>query len=202
MTHNTHRAVFLDRDGTINHDFGYISNPDNFELIHGVRAALHLLQEVNFKLFVVSNQSGVGRGIFTKKDLENVTKKMEDELAKGDVIMGDIKYCLHDPKDSCKCRKPSAKLVKDIVKKHHIKLSESYFIGDKMLDVETGKNAGCKTILILPEDDVVNDDQEMPGEDEWISPDFVAEDLCHAVEWILKDSNLLAKLKEAIMKES
>lgn len=189
------RAIFLDRDGTINHDYGYLSDPENFELIHGVKAALRLLLEVGFKLFVVSNQSGVGRGLINPKKLELITEKMLNELAKGEIHIQEIKYCIHTPDENCECRKPSPLMVKELVKKHKIDVSKSYFIGDKTTDVETAKRAGCKSVLLLKEDDIVIDDDE-----EWVDPDFISENICHAVEWILKDSGSLKILKEAIMK--
>ena len=189
------KAVFLDRDGTINHDYGYISDPNNFDLIHGVRAALRLLLEVDFKIFVVSNQSGVARGLFDEKQLKIIEKKMIDELLKGDVRLSGIKYCIHHPDDGCKCRKPSPIMVKELAKEYNVDLTHSYFIGDKILDVKTGYAAKCKTVLLLKEDDVISEEFE-----EWSSPDFVAENICHAVEWILKDSGSLKALKDAIMK--
>lgn len=188
-------AVFLDRDGTINEDVGYVSKVENFHLMPGIKPALSLLQDMGFKLFVVSNQSGVGRGIITAKELEIINQKMIEELKTDEIEFDGITYCPHRPDDKCRCRKPSPKMINDFAKKFNINSKKSYMVGDKISDVLTGKNAGCRTVLLLTEEESVNLDED---DEEWPSPDYVADDLPAAVEWILKDSGILEKIKAEI----
>ena len=189
------RAVFFDRDGTINEDIGYVSKPENFKMMAHVRPAIMLLQDMGFKIFVVSNQSGVGRGIFKEADLKKVDEKMIQLFKEDGIELDGISYCLHRPDEGCGCRKPSPKMVKDMAKKAHVDLSKSYIIGDKISDVLTGKNAECRTVLLLTEDESIQLDEE---DDEWPFPDFVAEDIQAAVEWILKDSGVVDAFKASV----
>lgn len=173
------KAVFLDRDGTINIDTGFIDNPKDIIFIKGIKDALKRLQTKGFKLYIISNQSGVGRGYFSEDQLNQVNRKVADELANAGIKIEGISCCIHHPDNGCLCRKPSPKMVLDFVKRDNIDLNRSFFIGDRMIDIETGKNAGCKTILLTTGDIFKIDNSE------WIDPDYVAEDLMDAVEWIL-----------------
>jgi len=165
------KAVFLDRDGTINVDYGYVGKVEKFELLPRVRDALKLLQEKGFLLFVISNQSGVNRGYYTQEDLQAVHDKMVAEFGKDGVVFSEAFYCLHRPDERCACRKPSPKAVRDIARKYDIDLAQSFFIGDKETDVLTGKNAGTKTVLVSSE--------------RGTTPcDYAAADLFDAASWI------------------
>jgi len=174
------KAVFLDRDGTINIDVGYLSDPGDFVFIRGAREAVETLKKKGFKIFVITNQSGVGRGYFSKEDLEAVNKKMSEEFEKGGVKLDGIYSCVHRSDEQCDCRKPNPSVVLKLAKKHKIDLKNSYFIGDKLTDVKTGFNAGCKTVLVSTGENVSIEEEE-----DWIQPDFLAEDLQEAVEWIV-----------------
>ncbi|MBI1871464.1 MAG: HAD-IIIA family hydrolase [Chlamydiae bacterium] len=189
------KAVFLDRDGTLNEDVGYVSKPENFKLISGIKPPLLLLRQMGFKLYVVTNQSGIGRGMITPENLNLIHEKMLEEFSQDGIDIDDVSFCPHRPEEKCLCRKPQAKMIKDLAKKHHIELNNSYVIGDKISDVLTGKNAQCKTILLLSENEGVNLDED---DDEWPSPDYVADDLSGAAEWILKDSGALEAIKVEI----
>lgn len=175
------KAVFLDRDGTINVDVGYLSDPDELVFIRNAKKAVKLLKEKGFLVFVVSNQSGVGRGYFSLERLKEVNNKLLNEFIKEGISIDGIFFCPHHPNAQCSCRKPKPKMVDDIVKQHRIDLEKSYFIGDKLSDVQTGSNAGCRTILISAEDMPV-----IENEEDWIQPDFIAKDLYEAVKWIIK----------------
>jgi len=167
------KAVFLDRDGTINVDYGYVGKVEKFELLPRVRDALKLLQEKGFLLFVISNQSGVNRGYYTQEDLQAVHDKMVAEFGKDGVVFSEAFYCLHRPDERCACRKPSPKAVRDIARKYDIDLAQSFFIGDKETDVLTGKNAGTKTVLVSSE--------------RGTTPcDYAAADLFDAASWIAR----------------
>ena len=189
------KGVFLDRDGTINEDIGYVSKLENFKLIPGIKPALRLLKDMGFKLFVVTNQSGIGRGIISEENLKVIHDRMIEEFGHDGIELDDIKYCPHRPEEKCLCRKPLPKMIKDLARKHQVDLKESYLVGDKISDVLTGKNSTCKTILLLSENEGVNLDED---DEEWPFPDYVAETLAGAVEWILKDSGALEAIKAEV----
>lgn len=183
-------AVFLDRDGVINKEVGHISKPEQFELLPKVGEAIKLLNENNLKVIIITNQPVVARGEATIEDVENVHKKMKKEIEKHGAHIDAIYYCPHHPdrgfpgerveyKINCDCRKPKIGLLKKAVKKFNIDLKKSFFIGDKTVDIQTGKNAGCKTILVKT---------GYGGKDKKfnVKPDFVCEDLLDAVNLILK----------------
>ena len=172
------KAVFLDRDGTINIDTGYVGDPDKLVIIEGAREAIKLLKDKGFLVFIVTNQSGVARGYFSVEQMQLVNKKILDELAHKQVCIDGIYYCPHHPDEECSCRKPKPLIVNSIAAEFAVELKRSYFVGDKMSDVHTGKNAGCRTVLINSDDEVGS-----------IEPDFVAKDLLEGSQWIVKDSD-------------
>ena len=146
-------AIFLDRDGTINEDPGYLGEPNKVFLLPGAGEGLSILKnKFNFKLIVISNQSGVARGLLTHNNVNNVNKKINQLLQQYNVQIDAFYYCPFHPEfskeEDCICRKPSPKLVIDAAKEHNIDLTKSYFIGDMVSDIECGKNAGLKTILV------------------------------------------------------
>jgi histidinol-phosphate phosphatase family protein len=143
------KAVFLDRDKTIIEDEeSYLNNPAKVKLLPEVARAIKKLNKSGFKVIVVTNQSGVGRNYFTENDLKQIHQKMVELLQKEGANLDDIFYCPHHPEDRCACRKPLPGLIVEAVLKHNISVKESYFVGDSQTDIEAGKNAGCKTILI------------------------------------------------------
>ena len=170
-------AVILDRDGTLVEDIGYHHKIEDFKLIPSVIEGLKLLK--NYKLFIVTNQSGIGLGIYTLKDFENFNNHLLEELKKHKINIEKIYVCPHKPEDNCKCRKPKTKLIKDAEKEFNIDLKKSFVVGDKKIDVELGKKAGCKSILVLTGNGM--------KEKENSKADFVAKDLLEAAEWILKN---------------
>lgn len=177
------KAVFLDRDGTINVDTGYINDPDDLVFIRGAKEGVKFLKNKGFLVFVVTNQSGVGRGYFSLKKLKAVNDRLLTELSKLGINLDGIFMCPHHPNRKCSCRKPKPKLVYDIAKKYKINLEKSYFVGDKLIDVQTGKNAGCKTVLID-----ADTTPKIENEEDWTQPDFIARNLKEVAKWIVKDS--------------
>ena len=169
--------MFLDRDGTMIVDKEYIGHPDHVELLPGAAHGLKLLAQKKFLLIVVSNQSGVGRGYFSQKDVENVHHRIQQLLAAQGVKIERFYYCPHRPEENCCCRKPSAELVLAAAKFFDIDLTRSFFVGDKDLDVQTGLAAGCKTVLI-------NSGQYEI--DKSVKPNFICKNLFEAAEWIIK----------------
>lgn len=182
------KAVFLDRDGTINVDIGYLGDPDDLIIIRRAGKGIKLLKDKGFFVFIVTNQSGIARKYFSRKDLKAVNDKILSELGKDRVKIDGIACCPHHPRQKCRCRKPSPKMVKDLARKHNISLERSFFVGDKLIDVQTGKNAGCRTVLIDTEMTAL-----IENEEDWAQPDFVARDLLEAARWIIKK-----KLKGAV----
>ncbi len=146
-------AVFLDRDGTINEDPGYLGEPSNVKLFPGTAKALADLKlKLNCKLIVISNQSGVARGLITKQMVESVNDRINELLLEEHTSIDAFYYCPYHPDynsdEECECRKPSPKLVFDAVKEHQIDITKSYFVGDTAADIICGFNAGLKTILV------------------------------------------------------
>ncbi|MDD5255241.1 MAG: HAD family hydrolase [Candidatus Omnitrophica bacterium] len=151
------RAVFLDRDGVINRypgDRRYVTSWKSFRFLPRAKAALKHLQEEGFKLFIVSNQAGVSKGLYTRGTLMRITKNMLGELKASGVTLSGVYYCTHRHEENCSCRKPKPGLIRRAVKAlaHKglkLRRSQSYFIGDSMTDVQTGKSAGLKTVLVF-----------------------------------------------------
>jgi D-glycero-D-manno-heptose 1,7-bisphosphate phosphatase len=142
------KAVFLDRDGIINEDFGYVGKIEDFKFRDGIFEVLRNLEEKGYLLFIVTNQSGIGREYYTEEDFFDVMKYAKSELKKENINLKDFAYCPHTPNDSCDCRKPNPGMILDLANKYNINLKESWMVGDKQSDVEAGKNAGVNTLLI------------------------------------------------------
>jgi D,D-heptose 1,7-bisphosphate phosphatase len=146
-------AVFLDRDGTLNEDPGYLGDPDKVILFPDTAKALSILKnELKFKLIVISNQSGVARGLITEDNIKEVNNRINELLNEENVSIDAFYYCPYHPdyntEEECSCRKPSPELVYRASEEMSIDLSKSYFIGDTPGDIECGINAGIKTILV------------------------------------------------------
>ena len=172
-------AIFLDRDGVITEDIGYVHKIEDFKLMRNAIEGLKLLK--NFKLFIVTNQAGIGRGFYKFEDFLNYNNRVLKELEKHGIKIEKTYYCPHKPEDNCNCRKPKVKLVKDAEKEFKLNLKKSFVIGDRKSDIELGKNAGCNTILVLTGNGVnaKND----------VQPDYFAKDLLDAAKWISKNAN-------------
>ncbi|MEW7867626.1 D-glycero-beta-D-manno-heptose 1,7-bisphosphate 7-phosphatase [Aeromonas diversa] len=144
-------AIFLDRDGVINEDTGYVSQVDDFHFLPGVIEAMQLLKKKGYLLVVVTNQSGIARGYFTEDDFMNLTEWMDWSLADRDVDLDGIYFCPHHPEHgpACDCRKPEPGMLLAATKELGIDLSASYMVGDKTADIQAGIKAGVgKTALV------------------------------------------------------
>jgi D,D-heptose 1,7-bisphosphate phosphatase len=146
-------AVFLDRDGTLNEDPGYLGDPNQVKLLSGTGEALSLLKnELGFKLVVVSNQSGISRGLINKQMVDAVNDRLNNLLAEFNTAIDAFYYCPFHPEFSSKqesnCRKPSPEMIFQAAKDLAIDLSGSYMVGDSVSDMECGVNAGVKTVLV------------------------------------------------------
>lgn len=149
------KAVFIDKDGTLIPDIPFNVDPEKISLQDNCREGLLKLQSLGFKLIIVSNQSGIAKGLFTEELFGRVIVRMRELLAQEGITLTDFYYCPHDPEgivsayaQSCECRKPKAGLLIKAAKRHQIDLSQSWMIGDILNDVEAGNRAGCKSILI------------------------------------------------------
>jgi len=144
------KILILDRDGVINHDpEGYISHPDDWHPIEGSLSAIATLNRLGWHVFVVTNQSGIGRGYYDLESLAKIHEKMLQELAAVGGHIEEIFFCPHHPDANCVCRKPQPGLIFAIQKKFDLKLHEAFFVGDKLSDIEAAKAAGCKPLLVL-----------------------------------------------------
>jgi len=142
-------ALFVDRDGTLIYHINYLHKKEDVKFIPGVIEGLKRAHQNGFKIIMVSNQSGVGRGYFTKREMENVNEFIKKELEKKGVYLSGIYCCPHSPDDvSCSCRKPSPRLVLTAIKDNNLCLRGSYFIGDNLCDIFCGINSGITPILV------------------------------------------------------
>jgi D-glycero-D-manno-heptose 1,7-bisphosphate phosphatase len=182
-------AVFLDRDGTLNEDPGYLGDPDKVVLFPNTGKALSLLKNtMKMKLVVISNQSGIARGLISEKDVKKVNQRINAILKSEEVEIDAFYYCPYHPEfntpEECLCRKPSPQLVFRAAKDMQLDLSRSYFVGDAPGDIECGINAGLKTILVKTG---YGQDSFYILKNENKIPTFVADDILQAAQYIYKD---------------
>jgi histidinol-phosphate phosphatase family protein len=141
-------AVFLDRDGTLIDDVGYISDPEDVRLVSGAAEALRALRDDGFALVVVSNQSGIGRGVTTQEQADAVHRRFLEELERAGAGIDATYYCPHTPEDGCTCRKPLPGLILDAARELELDLERSTMVGNSEVDVAAGEAAGTRTILL------------------------------------------------------
>lgn len=149
------KAVFLDRDGVINHEVGdYIMRLEDFKILPHVFDGLKKLQDAGFLLVVITNQGGIAKGLYTHETFHQMHQYLDEELAKHQVSLTEVYYCPHHPfSGECLCRKPGSLLVEKAISKYKIDPAQSWFIGDKQRDIDAGNAAGVKGILIEPNED-------------------------------------------------
>lgn len=187
------RAVFLDRDGTINEDPGYLSKTEDFVFLPQGIEGLKILQELGYALVVVTNQSGIARGYFTLDDLEKVHDHMTKGLEEQGVKLDGIYYCPHHPEkglpqyvEKCLCRKPGWALLERAAQELDLDLANSYMIGDKLSDLGAGWGAGCQSILVLTGEG----EKTLAKKANWPKqPVLIAENLYQAACWIRRKNN-------------
>ena len=176
-------TVFLDRDGTLNVDTGYVKSPDDFTVLPGVGAALARLKQAGARLVVVTNQSGLGRGYFTSRDLEAIHSKLRLVLAEDGVTLDGLYFCPHHPDDHCNCRKPARGMIDRAHAELQVDLSRAYVIGDSVRDVELAKQVGARSLLVMTGPSGAEALADLTVRD--LPPDYVAEGLSQAVDWIV-----------------
>ncbi len=174
------KAIFLDRDGTLNNDKGYTYKLEDYRLLPRVIEALNLLKK-DFIFFIVTNQSGIARRYYTLKDAERFNDRIVKELKYNDIKIKNIYICPHAPDENCDCRKPGQRFIKEAIKDYDIDIQNSYVIGDHESDILFAKNAGAKSVLVL----TGHGKKHLPNMK--TEPDYVAENIFQAAKWIIKN---------------
>ncbi len=177
------RAVFLDRDGVINRypgDKAYVTSPARFRFLPRAKAAIALLNNHGYAVFVISNQAGVGKGVYSQRTLEEITVRMLREVAKAGGRIAAAYYCTHKPDENCPCRKPKAGMIRIARRDFGIKKQKSFFIGDTIRDVRAAKAGNCRSVLVLSGREKLKDRAGWEAQ-----PDFICRDLYEAAGLII-----------------
>lgn len=177
-------AVFLDRDGTIAEEVGYLNHASRFRMFPFVAGAIRLLNKAGLPVVVVTNQSGVSRGYFPESLVATVNQLMTQQLAEAGARIDAVYYCLHTSAEHCDCRKPKIGMLERAALEHALDLKHSFVVGDRYGDIELARNAQARAILVRTgygEGELAWHAAKWP-----LQPDFVAEDLSHAADWILR----------------
>jgi len=182
MQLNKSKAIFLDRDGTLNADsVDYIKNKSELVIFDFTPRALQIFKKLGFMIILITNQSAIGRGLTTKEAVDEIHRELQRQLAKRGGTIDGFYYCPHAPEENCDCRKPKTGNISRAVGDFNLDVAASYFIGDSEKDVQTGAAAGCKTVLVRtgikpPADEVIQS---------WsIEPDLIAENILQAARKI------------------
>ncbi|HKO05822.1 MAG TPA: HAD family hydrolase [Candidatus Acidoferrales bacterium] len=179
----TRRAVFLDRDGTLCEEVGYLNHITRLHIFPFVATAVRRLNDAGFPVIVVTNQSGAARGIFPESLIAEVHDRIRHDLAVSGARIDAFYACPHRSEDGCDCRKPRTGLLERAARDHALTLPGSWVVGDRRADVDLARNAGARSVLVLTGYGRGEFEWHAPG---WpYPPDFVAEDLGAAVEKIL-----------------
>ena len=184
------RAVFLDRDGTINREVHHLSHVDQFYLLPNAAEAIIRLNVAGFKVVVITNQSAIARGIISEETLAEIHEVMIEKLMAQGARVDAVYYCPHHPTAgdgaltiSCDCRKPQPGMLLQAAAEMNIALEQSFMVGDTVSDLASGQAAGCRTALVLTGHGS-KAEKQLNGHS--IQPDYVAPDILEAVRWILK----------------
>jgi histidinol-phosphate phosphatase family protein len=183
------KVIFIDRDGVINQDpmaantgKEYITDWTEFHFLPGVLGAFKKLAENGYGVIIISNQAGVGKGIYTQEKLDEITRNMLGRIEAAGGRVHSVQYCVHTKEDNCDCRKPNTGLFKKAIEDLDVDFKKTYFIGDTKRDIEAGEKIGCRTILVLS--GKVKGKKETAG---WeIKPDLILKNLEKAVEEIIR----------------
>ena len=180
------KFIFIDRDGVINRDPAWVGKDyvtcwEDFEFLPGALEALRDLTNKGFKIIIISNQAGVAKGLYSKEELDKITKNMLEKVEASGGKIYFVQYCLHRNEDNCDCRKPKTGMFKIATEGLRVDFTKTYFIGDSKRDVEAGKKIGCRTILVLT--GKIKNKEEI--KDWGIKPDFVKKDLMEAITEVL-----------------
>ena len=179
-------TIFLDRDGTLNEDTGYVTSPENLTLFPGVVESVARLNRLGHRLVLVTNQSAIARGFMTVEDLHLIHQKLHKELEMGGGWLDGIFFCPHHPEDACACRKPRPGLIQQAVKELQVNAAQSYLVGDKHIDMVLAQAVGSIGVLVMTSEfsqealETMERDQGQMG--------YVASSFSEAVDWIVDDA--------------
>ena len=177
-------AIFLDRDGTVSEEVGYMYDVSLYRVFPWTGAAIRRINQSGMKVILATNQSGIERGYFQESMVHRVHDRLAEEVALSQARLDGVYFCPHHPETGCECRKPRPGMLFRAQDELGLDLRRSYMVGDRYLDVRTGKAAGARTVLVLTGDGR-KEYEEFADAD--VQPDFVAEDLTEAVDIILKN---------------
>jgi D-glycero-D-manno-heptose 1,7-bisphosphate phosphatase len=175
-------AVFLDRDGTIVEEVGYLHDPRQLVLIDGAAEAVRLLNEAGVPVLLAVNQAGIGRGYYTQEEMWATQQALEAQLAAVGVRLDGFYFCPHHPDAGCDCRKPQPGMLLRAAEERGIDLQRSFMIGDKLSDLQAGRRAGCRTVLVQTG---YGQEAQQACRASGLEADYVSRDLLNAVRWIL-----------------
>ena len=178
------KIIFLDRDGVINKypgDRFYVTALSKFRFLPHAKQAIALLNRKGYKIFVASNQAGVGKGIYAQRTLDAITAKMLEGIEQAGGKITKVYYCTHRKEAGCSCRKPKPGLFRKAAREFKVNLKEAYFVGDTIRDVLTAQAAGCKSILVL------TGKEKLASQKNWeAKPDFVFKDLLAVAKFLIR----------------
>ena len=189
-------AIFIDRDGTINEDLGYISKPEDLIVYPWVAEAVSLINQARLKAIVVTNQSGIARGLYTEPDLQRIHDHMIGKLRQDGALLDGVYYCPHHPdyggeryRRECQCRKPLPGMLRAAAREHNLDLARCWVIGDKASDINLATGAGARGALVL----TGYGGETVAYPDRWpCKPELVADNLLEAVRLILEGDDATA----------
>lgn len=192
MNFSMSRAVFLDRDGTINEEVGYLKSLNDLSLISGAAEGISILNSLAYKVIVITNQSGVARGFFSETFLDELHREIEARLLRENALIDRWCYCPHHPTEgidgyriACSCRKPAPGMIHKMAIENQIDIASSFVIGDHERDVELAINAGARSILVRTGHGENTLSTMSPEQRDTLS--YVAQDLLDACRWISKN---------------
>jgi len=178
-------AVFLDRDGTLNEDRGYVTSPEQLVIFSGVPEALARLNLMGVQVILVTNQSAIGRGLMTIHDLQRIHQKLADLLRAHGGHIDEVYVCPHRPDEGCACRKPHVTMIKQAAERFSLDLSQCFFVGDKCSDLESAHKAGVTGVLVMSS---VYSEAAVKARDNGEFPiAHMAQTFVHAVDWIERE---------------
>ena len=184
------RCVFIDRDGTINREVNYLHKIEDLEILPGVAEGIEKLNKSGFTVIILTNQSGIARGYYGIDDMNNINNEIIRRLEKNEAKIDAIYFCPHHPNGKvseftkkCNCRKPEPGLYLEAANDFDIDFKNSYAIGDKIRDLEPAKKLGGRGILVK----TGHGKKELQEKEKWgVTPDYIADDLLEAVQWLLE----------------
>jgi histidinol-phosphate phosphatase family protein len=172
-------AVFLDRDGTIIEESDYLHEPERIKILPNAIEGIKRFQDMGYRIVIVTNQPGIGIGYYSKEDFYKVNRELFKHFSQAGILVDKVYFCPHSKSEKCSCRKPEQALILRAKEELNLDLSRSIFIGDKTSDIETGRRAGMRTILV--QTGFAGEDHEFP-----VKPNWTARDLAEAASLVLE----------------